>query len=119
MPVRPEEFDRDVDLAHEVSRRSPPWVAPDVQHLTSLRDGGKEAGPHGRVRPFRVGHDGQILATLTAVVADSYRSYAKNAGVRTEHGTAPRPRHRPTTSSCATHDPVTPLDRVAARAPSC
>ena len=69
------EFARYIDFAQEVYRESPHWVPPDVDHLTSLLAGQKNAGPHWEVQPFWVESEGRILATLTAVVDELYNGH--------------------------------------------
>lgn len=70
-----DEFERYAGFAHEVYSRSPTWVPPDPHHLVSLLGGNKEAGPHWTVQPFWVEREGQILATVTAVVDDLYNRH--------------------------------------------
>lgn len=69
------EFERYVHFAHEVYRDNPYWVAPDSHHLVDALGGQKTAGSHWQVQAFWVEQQGQILATLTAVVDDLYNRH--------------------------------------------
>ncbi len=69
------EFERYVRFAEEAYRGNPFWVPTDLHHQTSLLAGNKEAGPHWTVQPFWVEREGQVLATVTAVVDELYNRH--------------------------------------------
>lgn len=67
-----EEFHRYVSFAEEVYAQNPYWVPPDAEHLISLLNGTSPVAANATVQPFWVEDDGKIVATLTAVIEDTY-----------------------------------------------
>jgi GNAT superfamily N-acetyltransferase len=67
-----EEFYRYVSFGQEVYNQNPYWVPPNADHLVSLLSGESPVAAHSKVQAFWVEVDGKVLATLTAVVEDTY-----------------------------------------------
>jgi hypothetical protein len=85
MPVKPlqsdEEFYRYVSFIKEVYSENPYWVPPDEEHLVSIFNRTSPIAANAKVQPFWVEKDGKILATLTAVVEETYnRHWNENMG---------------------------------------
>ncbi len=70
-----DELERYVSFAFEVYRQNPYWVAPDRANLAALIGGRAAGGAHSEVQAFWVEADGEILATLTAVVDRMYNQH--------------------------------------------
>ena len=67
-----EEFHRYVSFAQEVYDQNPYWTPPNAEHLVSLLNGTSPIAATSKVQPFWVENNGKILATLTAVIEDTY-----------------------------------------------
>lgn len=67
-----EEFHRYVSFADEVYEHNPYWVPSDAKHLVTLLNGTSPVAASAKIQPFWVEVDGKIVATLTAVVEDTY-----------------------------------------------
>lgn len=69
-----EELQRYVNFGKEVYRNTSQWVPPDSHHLVELLSGQGGFGPESHIQPFWVEDANSVLATITAVVNDTYNS---------------------------------------------
>ena len=67
-----EEFYRYVSFAEEVYEQNPYWVPQNAEHLVSLLNGTSPVAANAKVQPFWVEVNGKVVATLTAVIEDTY-----------------------------------------------
>ena len=68
----PEELQRYVNFSQEVYRDNSQWVPPDSHHLVELLSGQGGFGPESHIQPFWVEDADRVLATITAVINDTY-----------------------------------------------
>lgn len=76
-----EQFARYADFPEQVYRENPFWVPVDPEHIIHLISG-EDDDAEMQVQPFWVEADGQILATVTAIV---YERYNKKWNEQTGH----------------------------------
>ena len=67
-----EEFHRYVSFGREVYDQNPYWTPSDADHLVSLLNSTSPVAAHAKVQAFWVELNGKVLATLTAVIEDTY-----------------------------------------------
>ncbi len=67
-----EEFYRYVSFTEEVYEQNPYWVPPNAEHLVSLLNAKSPVAANAKVQPFWVEVNGKIVATLTAVIEETY-----------------------------------------------
>ena len=67
-----EEFYRYVSFTEEVYEQNPYWVPPNAEHLVSLLNAQSPVAANAKVQPFWVEVNGKIVATLTAVIEETY-----------------------------------------------
>ncbi len=70
-----EEFQRYANFGKEVYDQSPYWIQPDPHHLIELLSGAAPIGSHARIMPFWIEDGDRILATVTAVIDESFNVY--------------------------------------------
>lgn len=85
MRVRPisstEELQQYVKFGKEVYRHIAQWVPPDSHHLVSLLSGEGGFGPDTQIQAFWVEEGDRILATITAVINETYnRRWSERLG---------------------------------------
>lgn len=71
--------ERFMQLAADVYRDDPNWVAPDAEHVMALIDDGGPFAAHSRVQSFLAERDGKAVARVTAVIDDAFNDYWKEA----------------------------------------
>src|SRR5574341_1508880 len=71
----PEDLERYLNFAADVYRGNPFWIAPDRHHMLDLLSGKSPHASHSHIQPFLVEQDGRLLATVTAVLDDSFNHY--------------------------------------------
>lgn len=67
-----EELQRYVNFGQEVYRDTSQWVPPDSHHLVELLSGQGGFGSDSHIQPFWVEDADRVLATITAVINDTY-----------------------------------------------
>ena len=67
------DLERYVNFGHEVYRNIPQWVPGDTHHQVELLSGNGGFGAETHIQPFWIEDNGQILATVTAVISDVYQ----------------------------------------------
>jgi ribosomal protein S18 acetylase RimI-like enzyme len=72
-----EEFQRYANFGREVYDQSPYWIEPDPHHLTELLSGAAPFGSHALIQPFWVEDGDRLLATVTAVIDETFNAYWK------------------------------------------
>jgi hypothetical protein len=72
-----EEFQRYANFGQEVYGQSPYWVPPDPRHLTELLSGAAPIGSHAQIQPFWAEDGDRLLATVTAVIDETFNSHWK------------------------------------------
>jgi len=67
-----EEFHRYVSFGHEVYDQNPYWVPPNAEYVVSLLNRSSPVAANAKVQPFWAEVDGKVVATLTAVIEETY-----------------------------------------------